>query len=135
MLTSINLGKRIESDCAEGNRLYGQNATTSVTSPITRIVSVEQQLSHPENISHDPADYFPGNFTENNHEIWIYKGFAYIQNKHYDLFEASRTYKEAHGNKSVTMLFNKALFIRKLKNNGSVERKLKKKIGNLFFIH
>lgn len=127
MLTSINLGKKIESlesDNAECDRPYSEKATTSLTSPTTIIVSVEpQQFSAPEHISHDLADYFHENLTETNREMLTCKGPAYFQNKDYDFSEASRTYKETNGNKSITRYFNKALFIRKLKNNESVERK------------
>ncbi|XP_050064849.1 uncharacterized protein LOC126553777 [Aphis gossypii] len=126
-LTSINLGKDIESlesDNAVCDRLCDEKATTSLTSPTTVIVSVEpQQFSDPEHISHDPAYYFHENLTETNRELLICKGPAYFQNKHYDFSESSRTYKEANGNTSITRYFNKALFIRKLKNNESVERK------------
>jgi len=83
MLTSINLGKKIESlesDNAKCDRPYDEKATTSLTSPI--IVSVEpQQFSAPEHISHDLADYFHENLTETNREILICKGPVYFQNK------------------------------------------------------
>ncbi|KAL4098169.1 hypothetical protein QTP88_022819 [Uroleucon formosanum] len=108
MLTSINLGKKIESlesDNAECDRPSGEKATTSLTSPTTIIVSVEpQQFSAPKLISHDLADYFHENFTETNREMLICKGPAYFQNKDYDFSEASRNYKETNGNKSLTSL-------------------------------
>lgn len=85
-------------------------------------VSVEQQqFSNPEKISYDLADYFHESFTEKNHEILIRKGSAYFQIKDSDFSDTFRTYKD--GNKSVTRYFNNAFFIRKLKNNESVERK------------
>lgn len=77
---------------------------------------------NPENLSHDPADYFSDNFTEANREIWIRKGPTYFQNKDHDFSKSSRIYTEADG-KSVTRYFNKTLFSRKLKNNECVERK------------
>ncbi|KAL4706932.1 hypothetical protein ACJJTC_006976 [Scirpophaga incertulas] len=116
-----NFEKEIES---ESDYSYDESATTSVTSlkPTTPTVSIEQQFSNTEElISHDPADYFHEKFVEINREILIRKGPVYFQNKDSDFSEASRTYKD--GNKLVTRYFNKALFIRKLKNNESVERK------------
>jgi len=124
-LTNPPLDPPLESDNAKCDRPYGEKATTSLTSPTKIIVSVEpQQFSAPEHIiSHDLADYFNENLTEANRKILICKGPAYFQNKDYDFSEASRTYKETNSNKSITRYFNKALFIRKLKNNESVERK------------
>lgn len=116
---STNFGKEVES---ESDSPYDERATNSVTSQIATTVSVEQQqFSNPNEISHDPADYFHENCTGKNREILIRKGPAYFQNKDSDFSDTSRTYKD--GNKSVTRYFNKALFIRKLKNNESVERK------------
>lgn len=95
-----------------------------MTSSTTIIVSVEpQQFSDPEHISYNSAYYFQENLTETNREMLICKGPAYFQNKNYDFSEVSRSYKEANGNKSINKYFNIALFIRKLKNNESVERK------------
>lgn len=114
-----NFEKEIES---ESDYSYDESATTSVTSLKPTTVSIEQQFSNTEElISHDPADYFHEKFIEINREILIRKGPVYFQNKDSDFSEASRTYKD--GNKLVTRYFNKALFIRKLKNNESVERK------------
>lgn len=79
-LTSINLGKEIESlesDNADCDRPYGEKATTSLTSPTTIIVSVEpQQFSDPKHILHNLADYFHENLTETNREMMICKGPA-----------------------------------------------------------
>ncbi|XP_067625649.1 zinc finger MYM-type protein 5-like [Eurosta solidaginis] len=72
-------------------------------------------------MSHDIADYFHENFTEKSREILIRKGPAYLQNKDSDFSDTSKTYTD--GDRSVTRYFNKSLFIRKLKNNESVERK------------
>lgn len=114
-----NFEKEIES---ESNYSYDESAKTSVTSLKPTPVSIEQQFSNTEElISHDPADYFHEKFIEINCEILIRKGPVYFQNKDSDFSEASRTYK--NGNKLVTRYFNKTLFIRKLKNNESVERK------------
>lgn len=114
-----NFEKEIES---ESDYSYDESATTLVTSLKPTTVSIELQFSNTEElISHDPADYFHEKFIEINREILIRKGPVYFQNKDSDFSEASRTYKD--GNKLVTRYFNKALFIRKLKNNESVERK------------
>lgn len=52
-LTPINLGKAMQSDCAESDRPYGENVTTSSKS--------SKQFSNPENISHDCTDNFYAN--------------------------------------------------------------------------
>lgn len=114
-----NFEEEIES---ESNRAYDESTTTSVTLPTPPIVPVEQQQYYKtEKISHDPADYFHENFTEQDREILIRKGPVYFQNKDSDFSVASRTYKDS--NRSVTRYFNKELFIRKLQNNENVERK------------
>lgn len=118
---TVSLRKEFEPDCAERSRSCGENATTSV-SPLTTVELIEQEYLSPEHISHDPADYFGGDFTEEKREVWISKGPEYFRNKDCDFFETSRTYKDADG-KSVSRYFNKALFNRKLKNNEIVERK------------
>lgn len=75
-----------------------------------------------ENISHDPGNYLDAVVTENVRELWIRKGPEFFQNKDCDFSEASRSYIELHG-RIKTRNLNKTVFIRKLKNGGSVERK------------
>ncbi|XP_046737114.1 zinc finger MYM-type protein 1-like [Diprion similis] len=90
------------------------------TTPTTDLIKQVQDLT--ENISQDPGDYCDAVFTEQVREIWIRKGPAFFQNKDCDFSEASRTYTEFDG-RIKTRNLHKTVFIRRLKNNESVERK------------
>lgn len=98
---------------SENNQHY------DVRKPLTDFSGQIQYLI--ENISHDPGDYCDALFTEKVRELWIRKGPDFFQNKDCDFSEASTSYIEPHS-KIKTRNLTKTVFIRKLKNDESVEK-------------